>query len=268
MSQNFVTPNELDQRLGAYERLGESQKACGQMEESLKKYVRAQLEASQMQITTLVEERAVQLYQKVDVQAKKYIDNLATQIHDSTLKTISSSVDMAKRDLMSDLGLVIKSKISEAGQSLTSSQKSFEAALEKVFWTKLDSFQSQIRAEISDFEKIWLDRAAAVAEKAVGDVREGVSHLTKTKLEEHLYRIEKIIETLRSDLTIEMSKKLVDKQAIEQKMRDIEAELTKKAQSVIDFNINQARTQMEQSAKAEVRDGIKTAASQIMSGLT
>ena len=78
MSQNFVTPNELDQRLGAYERLGESQKACGQMEESLKKYVRAQVEATQMQITTLVEERAVQLYQKVDVQAKKYMDNLAT----------------------------------------------------------------------------------------------------------------------------------------------------------------------------------------------
>ena len=268
MSQNFVTPDELDKRLDLYEKLGSSELACAKMDEAIKKYVRQSLENSHMQITTLVEQRADQLYQKIDSHIKKYIENQSVHIQEHSLSTIGSFVDKAKRDLESDLNLAVKAKMQDAFVAVTNSQKSFEAATEKVFWSKLNEFETKMREEINAFEKTWIERASIMGEEAISKVKDGVQNSARVSLSEYVLKIEKIVEELRSELSIEMSKKLVDKQAIEQKMRDIEHELNKKAQGIIDFNIEQARQNMEQAARAEVEEGIKTAAGKIMSGLT
>jgi len=268
MSGNHVTHQELEKRLEAYEKLGGGQMAAGLIEDKLKKYVREQVSLTQTQITSLVEERASQLFQKVDLHVRKCVDNMGSQINESTQKTISALTEKAKRDLMTDLGLHVKAKMDELRVSIATSQKSFEAALEKVFWSKLDSFQSQIRTEINDFEKMVIEKSNGIAAGAVEDVREGVSVKARTMMSEHFFKIEKLVEDLRTDLTSQMSKKLVDKNAIEARIREIESELTKKAQSVIDFNINQARANMENAAKAEVKLGIQNAASEIISGIS
>lgn len=271
MSQNFVTPKELDQRLAGYEKLGTSDTVCGELEEKIKKSVRASLESSHVQLTALIEDRAGQLFNKLDSHVKKYMDNLSVQIQDAAQKSLSSSIDNAKRDIELDLNLVIKSKTQEALEAfaqLTLSQKGFEATMEKVFWSKLDNFESQLRNEMQEFEKIWIDKATSMSSNAVEEVKDSVASQSHSFISSHLSNVGKIVEELRVDLSIEMSKKLVDKQAIEQKMREIEADLNKKAQSVIDFNIAQARQNMEQAAKAELEEGIKSAAGKIMSGLT
>ncbi len=268
MSQNFVTPKELDQRLAGYEKLGTSDTVCGELEEKIKKSVRASLESSHVQLTALIEDRAGQLFNKLDSHVKKYMDNLSVQIQDVAQKSLSSSLEKAKRDIELDLNLVIKSKTQEAFAQLTLSQKGFEATMEKVFWSKLDNFESQLRNEMQEFEKIWIDKATSMTSNAVEEVKDSVASQSHSFISSHLSNVGKIVEELRADLSIEMSKKLVDKQAIEQKMREIEADLNKKAQSVIDFNIAQARQNMEQAAKAELEEGIKSAAGKIMSGLT
>ena len=268
MSQNFVTPKELDQRLAAYEKLGTSETVCGQLEDKIKKSVGASLESSHSQLSKVIETRAEQLFEKLDSHVKKYMDNLSSQIQEYALKTIQSSVDKAKRDIDLDMNLVIKSKTQEAFSQLSLSQKGFEATLERVFWSKLESFESTLRNEMTQFEVIWMDKAAAITADAVEQVKDGVAVQSQSLIGSHLGKVEQIIESLRADLSIEMSKKLVDKQAIEQKMKEIEEDLRKKAKSVIDFNLAQARQNMEQSAKAELEEGIKVAAGKIMSGLT
>jgi hypothetical protein len=268
VSQNFVTPKELDQRLAGYEKLGTSDTICGELEEKIKKSVRATLESSHVQLTALIEDRAGQLFNRLDSHVKKYMDNLSVQIQESALKSLSSGLEKAKRDIELDLNLVIKSKTQEAFSQLNLSQKGFEATMEKVFWSKLDNFDSQLRNEMQDFEKIWIDKATSMTSNAVEEVKDSVASQSHSLISSHLLSVGKIVEELRADLSHEMSKKLVDKQAIEQKMREIEADLTKKAQSVIDFNISQARQNMEQAARAELEEGIKSAAGKIMSGLT
>lgn len=268
MSQNFVTPEELDKRLAGYERLGTSQTVCGGLEDTIKKSVRVSIENSHVELTNLIEDRAGQLFNKLDLHVKKYMDNLSLQIQEVTQKSLSSGIEKAKRDIDLDLNVAIKAKIEEPFSQLTLLQKTFEATIEKVFFSKLDNFELQLKNEMKNFEKEWIEKASLMTSNAVEEIKDSVATQSHSFVSSHANNISRIIEELRTDLSFEMSKKLVDKQAIEQKMKEIEAELHKKAQSVIDFNIAQARHNMEQSARAELEEGIKSAAGKIISGLT
>lgn len=268
MSQNYITPKELDQRLAGYEKLGTSQTVCGGLEDSIKKSVRASLDNSQVELTAIIEDRAEKLFNKLDAHVKKYMDNLSVQIQEAALKSLSSGIEKAKRDLELDLNLLVKARIEEPFSQLTSLQKNFEDTIAKVFFSKLESFEVQLKTEMKNFEGEWITKANDMTSISIEQVKDSLASQSHSFLNVHTTKIEKIISNLRDDLTLEMSKKLVDKQAIEQKMLEIEAELSKKAQSVIDFNIAQARHNMEQAAKAELEEGIKTAAGKIISGLT
>lgn len=264
----FVEVNELDKRLELYEKIGGGEKAASQVEEKIRKYVRDQNEILCGSLTKIVEERAAQNYAKLDLHIKKYVENLGVKIEEATKSMLASSLDRMRRDLITEVMLTIKNKGEEIRTSIVNTQKSYEATLEKSFETRNQDFQSKIREEVTEFDKRVMEKTINIAERSILTVTTTISRETQESLSQHLSLIGKIVEELRADLSIEMSKKLVDKSAIEQKMREIEYELTKKAQAVIDFNVNQARSNMEQAARAEVQEGIKQAASQIISGLT
>jgi hypothetical protein len=267
MSQNFVTESELDKRLELYDRLGEAEKQSGLTEERLKKYLRDNLEQNQVETKNLIEERTDQLYSKIEVHLKKQIDLAVQNIQTSTLETIHSSIEKAKRELEINLANSLKNKSDEIKANVNLSQSNFESNLEKLINVKLKKFEMDYTERKDEFEKIWLESSKHEARNSISILKKEISEQTEAQITATLKEVLTLIETLKADLSLEMSKKLVDKAAIEQKMKDIEFELTKKAQSIIDFNINQARMQMEQSTKAEVQQGIKTVANQIISGL-
>lgn len=268
MSQNFVTNEELDKRLAGFERLGTSQTVCGELEDTIKKSVRVSIENSHVELKALVEDRAGELFNKLDSHIKKYMDNLSLQIQEATQKSLSSGIEKAKRDIDLDLNVAIKAKIEEPFSQLTYLQKSFESRIEEVFEAKLKNFETRFKNEMKNFEIEWSDKTSEMISTSNEHLKDSLANQSHSFIHSHILNIRKVVEELKSDLSKEMSKKLVDKQAIEEKLKEIQDELHKKAQSVIDFNIAQARHNMEQSARAELEEGIKTAAGKIISGLT
>jgi polyhydroxyalkanoate synthesis regulator phasin len=268
VSQNFVTIEELDKRLAGHEKLGTSQTVCGELEDAIRKNVRVSIENSHVDLTKIIEDQSELLFNKIDSHVKKYMDNLIAQIQIENAKTISSEIIKAKRDIDHDLNLAIKAKIEEPISQISFLQKNFEITIEKIFFSKLDIFESHLKNEMKKFEKEWLEKSALTTSNAVEEIKDSVAKQSHSFISNHASSISKIIEDLKTDLSFEMSKKLVDKQAIEQRIREIEEELNKKAQNLIDFNISQARHNMEQSARAELKESINSAAGKIISGLT
>lgn len=263
----FITIEELDKKLEMFEKRGGGETAANAMESSIKKFVRSQAELTHQEMTKQFEERATQILEKLDHQTKRHVEIALSKAEESMKASLDSSVQKARRDISEEVVGIVKNKTHEIRSSLVESQKAFEASLEKLFLSKISAFESKSQAETLQFENALMEKLQVVAKDSILSVKEEVLAQTKQNVAETLLKVSQVVEGLRSELAIEMSKKLVDKQAIEQKMRDIEFELQSKAKSVIDFNISQARANMEQAAKAEVEEGIKIAAGKIMSGL-
>jgi hypothetical protein len=268
MSQNFITESELDKRLELYEKLGTAEKEIGNAEERIKKYLREYVDQSQIEIKKLIEEKNELLLNKIQANLKNQLDLVTQSIQKIAIETTEAVIEKAKREIELQINTDIKNKTDELRVSNNLSQKAFEANLEKLVSVKLNEFELDFQKRKNTFEEEWIEKSKIESRNAINSLKKEISEQTENQINETLKKVLNLIDELKSDLTLEMSKKLVDKNAIEQKIKEIEFELTNKTLEIIDFNINQARFQMEQSARAEVQEGIKQVASQIIAGLS
>lgn len=268
MNQNFITENELDKRLELYEKLGAAEKEIGNAEERIKKYLREYVDQNHIEIKKLIEEKNELLLNKIQANLKNQLDLVTQSIEKIAIQTATSAIDKAKREIELQIATDIKNKTDEIRTNINLSQKAFEANLEKLMSVKLNEFEIDFKKRKTTFEEEWIEKSKIESRNAIYSLKKEISEQTENQINVTLKKVLNLIEELKSDLTIEMSKKLVDKTAIEQKIKDIEFQLINKTLEIIDFNINQARSQMEQSAKAEVKEGIKNLAGQIIAGIS
>lgn len=267
-SQRFITEDELEKKLNMYDRLGSSTKAAAIAEENVKNYVRKQLEQAHLIITQKLEEKIVQSFQKSEATFKKAVENSQSTITDTVNKTMQYLILKTKNEIVNDVHLVIRGKTEEIRKAINSRQAEFEASFEKSVLTKFTNFQSQVKEELMKSESLIIEKAIITADSGVRDVTSDVSKAVKEQLHKFYGEVDELIINLRNDLTAQMNNKLVDKQAIEQRMEDVREELANKAQQIINFNIEQARQNMEMSARAEISEGLKTSTAEILSGLS
>ena len=267
MADQYVTQNELDKILERYDRLGAAQVEAGNTENRLRKYIDDLLIRRDQELSRKFNEAVAIASDKAAIEAKRAAENTAVKVTTELHQTFDGLAKKLKESLLSELSLLTKIKTDEIQKSANSMMVSMRAETQNYLGTKIDQLQLELKSEQELFHKTVLEKASTIADDGVKEVLDQTSLIVKNEINSNASKISLLLEELRLFVTDQMNQKLIDKQAIENKMREIEAELIKKTSSIIDFNIEQARNQMESSARAEVKEGIKEAASQLISGL-
>lgn len=184
-----------------------------------------------------------------DVLAKSQWVNQKSELENSVLKTVRDKVD-AIRSMVQDIATTqtsalrneVDSKLALYLKDLSDRQKSFEEILETVAQTS--------------------------TQRALEGLLSSVQQLVTGEISSHLKEVSVKFAEMRLDVLNQLSEKVIDKQMILDRMTEIERDISSKAKSIIDFNIEQARANMERNAKAEISEGVRLAASQLVAGLS
>lgn len=264
---DFVKRNELEKLLNMYDRLGSAQTEAGISENRLRKYIDELMVRRDQELSKKFNEAVAIAQDKAAIEAKKAAQHAIVSVTVDLHKTFDGLVKKLKESLLSDLSSLTKIKTDEILKHATSTMTAMKADTQNFLGTKIEQLHYSLKTEQTEFQRVVGLQAVQAADSGVSEITTQINALVQKTLEAHTLNVDSLLKELRAYVTEQMNLKLVDKQAIEQKMREIEADLIKKTTSIIDFNVEQARAQMESSARAEVREGIKEAASQLISGI-
>jgi hypothetical protein len=174
--------------------------------------------------------------------------NQKTELENSVLKTVRSKVDE------------IRSMVQEIATTQTS-------ALRNEVDSKLSLYLKDLGSRQKTFEEILETVAQTSTQRALEGLLSSVQQLVTGEISSHLKDVSVKFAELRLDVLNQLSEKVIDKQMILDRMIEIERDISAKAKSIIEFNIEQARANMERNAKAEISEGVRLAASQLVAGL-
>lgn len=265
--KQYVTVEELQKILAAYDRLGSAQTEAGKVEDRLRKFAQTVAEEKTLALHTTLKHEISTVTQKAALEAKTASQIVAQQVTVELHKTFDGLVRKLKESLLTDLTAYIKLRTDEThSQSMAKINAIADASEKKLVSQHLKTW-NDLRDEQEAAKAAILAEAKKAATVVTEEAEKEISKETEAWVRLHTQNVGTIFEEFKIYLTEQLNLKLVDKQAIEQKMRDIESDLLKRATQIIDFNVQQARQQMETSARAEVKDGIKEAASQIIGSL-
>jgi hypothetical protein len=262
--KQYVTLEELHKILGAYDRFGSGQVEAGKVEDRLRRYIESQSEEKMLVSQSKFRHELSAVSQKAAIEAKTASQIVAQQVTAELHKTFENLTKKLKDSLLADMIAHVKTRtddiqsqaLSKISAIADASKKDLVSQHHKI-WDDLKKAQQESAADI-------LAQSKAVAHSCVYESEKEISEETSSHIKIHIQNVTTIFENFKLYLTEQLNHKLVDKQAVEQKMRDIENDLLARANQIIDLNVQQARTQMESSARAEVREGMKDAATQLI----
>jgi len=264
MSQEFVTPEELALTLRAYAKASEVDSRLRDTDSAIRVFVERTLEIANRQLLTRV---------ALDLDAVK------TDTQKALSTQISATKEAVTRDLTADVASlregVSQYLLNQAMQAIDRKSDEMRREYLSVHEKTQDQVSQALKAHHED-SSTRLDHVLSTAETLAKKVSDEVarSHVesvqkqTVAAVENALAEIAQLqakkFEEFRAVLEMELSQKVIEKSQIERKIQEIEHELRAKTQSVIEFQLEQARVMMEQSARSEVRDGIQASLQMIL----
>lgn len=255
----YVTKEELDAALKGYERLGASEEYGRVLDAQFRSYFGRLIEQSASSVQTKSE-------LKISEVQNEFFSNLAVLRRELTA-AVESGIGVRIDSLKTSLAESVLAQTSQLLQAKSDQLHSFISAHAAAHKQAIDDLDKKLAEAQSDaIKKIAEDCKASSAEISAA--------IVSTALESYAAQVKQSVDNtlaqtvdLVSDkmkqfedlLARELSEKTIDRERILKQMRDIELELHVKSQAVIDFQVEQARQMMEQSAKAELRDGLNNA---------
>jgi hypothetical protein len=162
---------------------------------------------------------------------------------------------------------VMKSKSDEIRTFIQQTLTAFKNTVLSETRLSVEVSHEFLNNRMKEFERILEGTLNVTISKALLALTTSVENTVRNNLATHLTEVLTQICTFNSTLNLLLAEKVIDKQAIEAKMQDIESNLNKQTKAIINFNIDQARAQMEASAKAEIQEGLKVASAQVFAAV-
>lgn len=254
---DFITRDELDKILQGFEKLGASEKYVGKMDVDLRAYQRKNIDELELKMSQLIDNKISVINDKLIANIKisentiktnamkevgDILDKTRSHISESVLNTVYKSL----KDIAVDTDNKINSQLTNFKNKMVNDAEQLSRDLDIKVSNNLNMFERTIESQVHDSISRAINHSATLFSKTMTEVVQGLYS-----------NIIQDISNLRTSLSEELSRKIVDKAAIEAKFQEIENEMKNKIQQTINFQIEQARFMMEQSAKAEIDDSLK-----------
>lgn len=267
-NKEVVTHEQLEKILKGFEKLGAAEREIRNYDKQVKTWVVEWSDRKTLELNKDLGEKLNGLNEQFDGRFRTMLlqsyNNLNTEINakiaesvEKSAKGISALILDAMKARLAEIKTyaqeVAEIKVNEAEKDLKASAATLKAA---------------IRADLEMFEEKVKTDTDAVLIKNTLSLEAAVKQMVANTLAEETAYVREVINKFTSDLGDILAEKVIDKEAIEQKISEVQSSLANKTQSVINFNIEQARQQMEYAAQAEIKDGIKEASAQIFGAIS
>ncbi len=254
----YITREEFEKALNRYDKLGTAEKYVGKMDAELRKYQKDLVDSLEFKNSQLLETKLATVSDKISSAIKASESNIknsimkeVSEVLDATKTHISESVLSSVYKSLKDISLqteqTINNQLSIAKAKFSNEIEQFSKSVELEMGSKLSLFEHSMQTYTQDKINAAVGHSSSLFTKTMNGI---VSDF-------HSETISLVLD-LRTSLSDELGKKIVDKAAIESKFAEIESEMKSKVQQLITFQLDQARNVMEQSARAEINESLKT----------
>jgi hypothetical protein len=257
MSQEFVSRDEIVSILAPYAKSSDLEVRVRETDTSTRLVLDRSVSAAQqtLQLKLLGDLSAVRT-EVMNALQSQIVTAKDSVLREVEIKLAAFRTSIAEQAASQALEVVAK-KTSEIYAQLQGSQTKLKEDIEFLVKQKHEDSGSRLESFLPVVET----SAKAIAEEvAVSKVQSLQTTLVSTvqgALSEISQSQTRAFQEFRAVLETELSQKVIDKAQIERKIIEIEGEMQSRIRSVIEFQIEQARAMMEQSARSEVRDGVQ-----------
>lgn len=237
----------------------------GHQEDILRKYVNSKIEENslfiQSKITAEISDNLKKISEEIKIASQLVAQQTSKELHTTFSTLVKNLKESLHSELISEVNKLGSQILADAKKVINIEALKYDKILfdeHHKSWTEIRKYQESSMIQFIDQMSEAIKSSNAVTRKNIG--------LDTIKfIKENTSEIYESFKNFKTHLTEQFNNKLVDKKSIDQKMTDIEKMITEKTTQVITFNIEQARSQMEAAAKAEVKEGMREAAAKILS---
>jgi hypothetical protein len=255
---DYVTRDELDKAIARCEKLGTAEKHLSKMDVELRGYFRDLIEALELKSSQSVDNKIAVLSDKTQTAIKssestvknnliKEVEGALDQNKGHITETILASVYKTLKDFTNDIDQRIKSQNQELKIKVQDDLNANVKTVDDSVQGKIELFKADIENDLHKRVHKAINQASSLFTKSLLEV-----------FDQHQEDFRNELKIFKASIDEELSHKVVDKQAIDGKFTQIENEMKAKVQQIITFQLNQARHMMEQSARAEINESLKS----------
>jgi hypothetical protein len=265
--KSYITREELDVFLRGYEKIGSLDSIASQIDGALRKYILESFETNVGAIKRELSASMNNLSQKFESMIKQSADSSKTANLREVIELSKVQIEAQSRNIMTETLKTIDKKSSEIRNNIEQSISQKLLINEKEIDSKVTTLKSLIWQEIMNYQSMIENLCVSSIQKAIESQRTTIEGLIEDTLHNHYSKIKEDMTQLRLVIMSELENKIVDKKLIDERLADMEKQLVSKTQNVINFQLEQSRAMMEQSARAEITDSLKHASKDILNSL-
>jgi len=266
-TENFVTEAALELALKEYEKISTSAANAQKLDAQFRKFFETMAEASAKALRTEVDSKLNQIIVELDRKIALAASSTETKVSSDILKKL----DSLKRGVEDQISAQVNSNIQAKSEQLNALVNQSLARMKKeqeVFDSRLnDEFEVKMRSLTDKTVSTAQAAANEVCQRTVVSVSTQTIHTVETSLATYNSFAQAKFDEFTQLLVKELEQKAVDKERLLKHISSIEKDLLAKTQGIIAFQIEQARAMMEQSARAEMREGIRERLADVLTSL-
>lgn len=255
----YISESQLAALLQGYERVGTSEATMSALDSQLRGFVERAIQVAVAEIQTRNDVRVDQV--SIDLQklvetgknhthallAKEIAENgtaLRASIQESVEKQVFQMIQTKVDQLTTNTNTSITRIQVDTAETLQNIEKTFAAMIQAGTTRAIEAAQTEAR------------------EIAMAILSSGLTQVQRTIESTHTEQLAYITEglsKLTQALTAGLQEKETNREQLLSKIADVEADIRKKTESVIRFQVEQSRRLMEMAARDEMRHGLQAA---------
>lgn len=265
--KSYITRQELETLLRGYEKIGSLDSIASQIDTALRKYIDTSFENNMSNIKRELATSLNNHAQRYDSLIKQSADTSKSANFREVIELSKVQIEAQSRSILTETLKTIDKKSSEIRNNIEQSISQKLLINEKEVDSRVTTLKSLIWQEIMNYQSMVENLCVSSIQSAIESQRATIQGLIEDTLHNHYSKIKEDMTQLRLAIMGELENKIVDKKLIDERLADMEKQMVAKTQSVINFQLDQSRQIMEQSARAEITDSLKHASKDILNSL-
>lgn len=264
---NFVKHEELEKALQSYEKTGSLEKIAGKIDAGLRKFITESLDNIKMVLRSEQDSRITQLTQKFESIVRSSVDTAKSSNFKEMASYTRTQIEAQAKLILDDTLKIIDKKSQDIRFGLEQSITQKLIITQKEVDSTISVMKTDIYNQILTYQQYIENLCTTSIHKAVESHKGSIETMINDTLNTHYSKLKEDFSQMKAEIQLELNNKVVDKTYIEDKLLNMERELVAKTQENINFQIEQSRNMMEQSARAEINESLKQASSNLLKTL-
>lgn len=264
---NYVTHEELDKLLRGYEKIGSIEDHVTKLDSVLRKFLNENIELFGTKTKAEMDLKITSLTQKFEATLKASMESSKVTNMREIIELCKAQIESQSKNILNETLSIIDKKSKDIRNNVEDSVSSKLISSQKESENVLNILKREIYSNIMTYQEIVENLCATSIQKAIDSHRSTLETLVNNVLSDQYKQLVAEFVQMKVDIQMELTQKVVDKKFIEDKMSKLENDLLSKTQETINFQIDQSRAMMEQSARAEISDSLKQASNQMLNSL-